>query len=414
MIVRRLTLREKSIISFILLLASAGHTRTWYVKPDQTGDAPTIQAAIDSTTTGDTVLVAPGTYTEAWISISKSIHLISETGAQNTQIYSPPTAESSVLTLDGLSSNSSVIGFNLAGANQWMGYGGGIDIRGSSTLIKDNIIRWNTTQFGGGIACWNGGVPIIRKNVIYENIGLGDAIYVWDSAAVIDSNTIAYNYDPDGWGPIYIDSTLPVTISNNIIAFNQAYENGGIYCHSSPENIVCECNLVYENIPANYSGELSDQTGINGNFSLDPQFCAVDPTSTGNFLLQSDSPCLPGNHPDGCDCGLIGALPEGCGPTSILDEVPSATVLYQNFPNPFNPVTTIRYYISEKARVVLHVYDISGRLVARLAEGQKEKGIHLVDWRGLDESSNPLASGIYFYQLRAGNEKISRKMVLLR
>ena len=59
MIIKRATQVEILIIAFILLLTGAGHTRTWYVKPDQTGDAPTIDAAYDSTTTGDTILVAP-------------------------------------------------------------------------------------------------------------------------------------------------------------------------------------------------------------------------------------------------------------------------------------------------------------------------------------------------------------------
>lgn len=316
--------RTAVLVAFLLVWFISSPTcllgKTWYVKPDQTGDAPTIGAAIDSTSTGDTVLVAPGTYTEAWLEIYKSIHLISENGAQNTQIYAPPFAESSVLSLNGLSSNSSVIGFTLGGGTLWMSYGGGIDLDASSTLIKDNIIRWNSATWGGGIACTNGGAPIIRKNVIYGNYGEGEAIYVWNSSAVIDSNTIAYNGDPYGWGgAIQINSTLPVTISNNIIAFNQGNENGGIYCYSSPENIVFGCNLVYGNTPANYSGELPDQTGINGNFSLDPQFCAVNPDSTGNFLLQSDSPCLPGNHPDGYSCGLIGKFPVGCGMISTKE-----------------------------------------------------------------------------------------------
>ena len=54
--------------------------------------------------------------------------------------------------------------------------------------------------------------------------------------------------------------------------------------------------------------------GVDGNFSADPLFCAPE---QGDFTLSSQSPCLPGNHPDGVDCGVIGALGEGCGPASI-------------------------------------------------------------------------------------------------
>jgi hypothetical protein len=50
---------------------------------------------------------------------------------------------------------------------------------------------------------------------------------------------------------------------------------------------------------------------LNGNISIDPEFCGID--DSGNYFLQSDSPCAPGNHPDGYDCGLIGAFPVNCG-----------------------------------------------------------------------------------------------------
>jgi len=59
----------------------------------------------------------------------------------------------------------------------------------------------------------------------------------------------------------------------------------------------------------------------NGNFSADPLFCDV---SSGDLTLQADSPCLPGYHPNGFDCGVIGALGEGCGSqTAVAEERPT-------------------------------------------------------------------------------------------
>lgn len=300
--------------------------RTWYLKGDGTGDAPTLRAAVDSASAGDTILVGPGHYatgTDWGLSIYKNIHLISEMGPQNTWVAAITISEGcTVIYLTNLGSNSSLIGFTIIGGYPWMGLAGGIQIKNSSTLIQNNIIRHNASQGAGGILCTDGGSPIIRKNVIYGNRGgTGCGIRVLNSSAVIDSNTIAYNgigYDGSiscgSGGAIYVNSTLPVTISNNIIAFNHATNGGGIYCSSYTENIVFECNLVYGNEPTNYDGELPDQTGLNGNISLDPQFCAVYPDSTVNFYLQSDSPCLPQNNPNGILCGLIGAWPKGCGP----------------------------------------------------------------------------------------------------
>lgn len=83
--------------------------------------------------------------------------------------------------------------------------------------------------------------------------------------------------------------------------------------------------------------------------------------------------------------------------------------LFQNSPNPFNPSTTIRYFLPEGARVSIEIFDVSGRLVEVIANGEKGSGYHEMTW-----SAPSRASGIYFCLLRAGKVSISRKMVLLR
>jgi len=88
--------------------------------------------------------------------------------------------------------------------------------------------------------------------------------------------------------------------------------------------------------------------------------------------------------------------------------------LYRNHPNPFSPSTTIRYYLPERKTLTLEVYDVQGRLVACLVEKEQAKGRYAVEWNGRNMSGNMVSSGIYFCRLRAGKEKISRKMILLR
>jgi len=83
--------------------------------------------------------------------------------------------------------------------------------------------------------------------------------------------------------------------------------------------------------------------------------------------------------------------------------------LFQNYPNPFNPMTEIRYQMSEVRRVKLSVYDILGREVAVLMDEERGPGVHEVFW---DASSFP--SGMYFYQIRAGEYLETRKMVLMK
>ena len=74
------------------------------------------------------------------------------------------------------------------------------------------------------------------------------------------------------------------------------------------------CSDVYGNQGGDWVDCLSGQEGTNGNFSADPFFC--DPAAD-DFTLHGDSPCLSGNHPDGVNCGPIGALGQGCPPTAL-------------------------------------------------------------------------------------------------
>jgi hypothetical protein len=89
--------------------------------------------------------------------------------------------------------------------------------------------------------------------------------------------------------------------------------------------------------------------------------------------------------------------------------------LHQNHPNPFNPSTRISFTLPVECAVRFEVYDVSGRLVARLIDGARQSaGTHDIEWNGRDASGRAAASGIYVYRLAAGKETISRKMVLLR
>jgi hypothetical protein len=88
--------------------------------------------------------------------------------------------------------------------------------------------------------------------------------------------------------------------------------------------------------------------------------------------------------------------------------------LFQNFPNPFNPLTTIRYYLSHHSKVVLKVYNILGQEIKTLVDDRQTSGEKFVIWDGKNEASQPVASGIYFYQIQAGEFSSNRKMLFLK
>ena len=90
------------------------------------------------------------------------------------------------------------------------------------------------------------------------------------------------------------------------------------------------------------------------------------------------------------------------------------SVLIRNYPNPFNPTTTIRYSIPEQSHVKLTVFDIGGREIMTLQEGFKAAGSYETEWNGMNNSGNQVSTGLYLCRLQAGNLSSSIKMVYLR
>ena len=103
--------------------------------------------------------------------------------------------------------------------------------------------------------------------------------------------------------------------------------------------------------------------------------------------------------------------------TAELQAIPEQTSLLPNYPNPFNPETWIPYQLSEPADVTLTIYDIHGRVVRALDLGHPRAGMYhsrsrAASWDGRNEHGEPVASGIYFYTLSAGDFTTTRKMLI--
>jgi hypothetical protein len=92
----------------------------------------------------------------------------------------------------------------------------------------------------------------------------------------------------------------------------------------------------------------------------------------------------------------------------------NAFALSQNFPNPFNPSTTIRFTVPDPAYVELRIFDVTGRTVRTLLSESRDAGAHTVSWDGRNDAGVPAPSGTYVYELRAGAMVESRKLVLLK
>lgn len=104
-------------------------------------------------------------------------------------------------------------------------------------------------------------------------------------------------------------------------------------------------------------------------------------------------------------------IPIGNAPQAA---VPEKLTLAQNYPNPFNPSTTIDYRLPAGGETSLGIYNILGQKVKTLFEGFRQAGSYSVQWNGTDDRGEKVASGMYVYLLQTGEEKISRRMILLR
>jgi len=95
------------------------------------------------------------------------------------------------------------------------------------------------------------------------------------------------------------------------------------------------------------------------------------------------------------------------------NHLPEVPILVGNYPNPFNPTTTISFSIPNESKVEIAVFNIKGQKVKTLASSEFVKGNHSVIWNGVDESGKPVSSGIYFYKLYVSGKSESVKKCLL-
>ncbi|MBD3162369.1 MAG: T9SS type A sorting domain-containing protein [Candidatus Eisenbacteria bacterium] len=302
------------------------------------------------------------------------------------------------------------------------GTGGGIAVLEESVLNLSNaVVHGNETTAsygpGGGLFVDFSEVHLqevtITRNTVNGSGSDGGGLYVFFAEPVtLVQCTVAANDlvdSPDLGSGISVSFASP-TIEKSIIAFNTG--GTGIYCGDQSDDPVISCTDVY----GNEDGD--DLCGTDGgdNFSLDPLFCDL---AGDNYRLQFDSPCFPGNHPDGgmytCDRDRLGAQDPGCDPAGVHDGAAVAvTRILSNHPNPFTPSTTIRFELAAPARATLAVYDVAGRRVRTLLDRPLAAGPQQVVWDGRDASGAASPSGIYYTRLTVDGTEKTRRMVLAR
>jgi hypothetical protein len=312
------------------------HQGPWVVCPDGSGDFLTIQEAIDAAIDGDVVELCDATFTgQGNRDIEfhgKAITVRSQSGQPDACIINcqgSPTSPHRGFMFGSSEGPGSVLQDVTVQNGYVDGWGGGIVCYFSSpTIMGCRVVGNEAATDGGGITCY-GGDPTIAECVITGNQAGDDGGGIWsdwmDSSPLIIRCTVSGNQSlGDGGGIAGVRDCSP-SVENTIIWGNCAGGSGDEMYVGSGSSISLQCCDV-DSTGLGGSGTIND---VAHNLSADPLFCeplscASAPTTGGNYRLQTGSPCASGQQPQ---CGLIGALEEGCStapPYEPSNPVPAA------------------------------------------------------------------------------------------
>ncbi len=258
---------------------------------------------------------------------------------------------------------------------------------------------------GGAIYCHTS-TPVFAECIFFENSAqtYGGAFAGYSASPVFARCTFYGNTAVDhGAAMSYQSSSFP-TIETTIIANSTHGEAVSCDSLSLPDLACCD---IYGNAGGDWIGIIAGQEGVDGNFSAHPLLC--DPRG-GDFTLAANSPCLPGNHPNGDDCGLIGALGEGCGVMSLAN-LGGLTHELHGWPNPFRTAVSVSYATTDPGPLTVSVFDVTGR---RVRSFRLHSSAGRFIWDGRSDAGTRLAPGTYFLRLGDRGEGDTKRFVLVR
>jgi len=305
--------------------------------------------------------------------------------------------------------------------------GGAIEVYDASDLeIFNCIFRYNIADYGGAISFEYHSAPFVFGNLFENNYAFisGSPIYCSYSYPTITNNTIISNYVMNE-ETFHATAAIHTYISKLQITNNIIWENETNFY--DPHQVL-HCKpfyTTYNDIQFGHDGK--------GNIDDEPLFVE---SGLHPYSLEADSPCidsgtnllpfgfefpefdLAGNMRTYNDSIDIGAY-EWSEVGVENYELPITNFKLRNYPNPFNPSTSITFKLSNELNqqienLELIVYNLKGQKVKKLEIINLKLGINNVEWNGTDQNNKSVSSGIYFYKLKAGNFQQIRKMMLLK
>lgn len=280
-----------------------------------------------------------------------------------------------------------------------------------TTIIMDNCLFANNSSLGGTKM-----LNLLGSEIYFSNCTVANNYHEFDNSVMFDGNA---------------------SVRNSIFANNQSRDMG--YSH----DLYLENNLFTKNENDNIFcvWDSSDMLVDEGNiFGQDPLFAGTDPATKEHYRLFADdengfSPAIDGGIMDSQYANEGYQLPEldlygntrmfgenidiGCfespgytGNDNV--ELPSSELNAFNYPNPFNPETTIQFNIPKPGKVTVDIYNVRGQLVKNLLNDNLNQGVHEIVWNGTNNANKNSSSGVYFYKIRSGNITDMKKILLIK
>ena len=227
--------------------------------------------------------------------------------------------------------------------------------------------------------------------------------------------TISDNLATSDGGGIFCLNSSPILV--NCILWNDIQQEIYFSSNADPNTIT----ISYSDIQDGEAGIIINDNGTiyweEGNIDLDPLF--TDELN-GNFHLTENSPCIDAgdpNYPFDPDGTIsdMGAFYFNQLSDINEDEIQNLNMSLYNYPNPFNPNTTIKFSIQNDSKIKLLVFNIKGQNIKTLVQNEFTKGSHSIIWNGDDEFGKLVSSGIYYYKLIVdGKTEAVKKCLLLK
>ena len=408
-------------VNYITVSAEIYNGPVWHISTtgsDEWGNGSealpfaTIQHGIDVSANADTVLVQPGTYVENVIFDGNLVTVGSLFLTTGDEDYISSTIinggnDPGVVSFGNVNSSAIFCGFTISNGSGG-NYGGGINCYESSPTLKNLIITGNSAIYnGGGIYCYDSNPYLENVTISNNSAEFGGGICCNLSDPILENVTISGNTATNAGGGIFcFDNSNPSLV--NCIIWDDLPQEISFFDASDPNSIT----IAYSDVEGGEAGIVTNSNGtvnwLDGNMDTDPLFVNA---GYGDYHLQSTSPCIDAGDPtsqldpDGTTADM-GAWFYNQGSAIEDNEIENVKFNLSNYPNPFNPLTTIKFDIKENEIGVLKIFNIKGQL---LESHQFEIGEHDFQW----DASN-MSSGVYLYQLQTENNTVNKKMLLLK